>query len=139
VDPEVIAAIVSSAAVLVTAWLQARRGRGGKISDLKQDLEVYQLLPEESTSRSILLLHIDSRIQATVHESELLRRDPAGVIIAITLMVVALAFMYLTFARGGWWWASLPVSVAVAILGVYGFIQDLKKLERDDKGRRIDR
>lgn len=74
--PEVVAAIVGALVLLVTTWLQVRRGDARRNGQLE---ELLRLIPEDSTARPLLLSHVDKRIRAMVDGQRIERRDPTGI------------------------------------------------------------
>src|SRR5690242_10043908 len=116
--PEVVAAIVGALALLVTTWLQVRRGDAGRNSQLKADAELLRLLPEDSTARPLLLSHVDKRIRAMVDGQRIERRDPTGIAMGLSLLIMSAALGVVAADNGGWWWAVLVLAAPLALFGV---------------------
>jgi Flp pilus assembly protein TadB len=136
-DAELVAAIVGAGAGLVTTLVQVSRSRSGRHGRLKDDLELLQLLPKESAARADLLRHVDAGVKAMITDTQTKRRDATGIGLGLTMVLLSVLFIVLAIANGGWWWAGLALAVPIGLIGAVGFGQDVRLLERDEKGRPI--
>jgi hypothetical protein len=122
---------------VVGAWLQTRRSRDGNRAQIKQDLELFELLPEESGARADLLTHIESEITRLIKREDELTRDPSGIGIAIFLLLVGVGLAVPSFRDGGWWWLLVVPAVWFAIFGIVGLGQTIPRRQRDARGNTI--
>jgi hypothetical protein len=122
---------------VVAAWVQTRRNQGGGRDQVRRDVELFNILPQESTSRNELLVHIDGQITRLVRSEQELTRDPSGVVLAIFIMLVAIALTVTAFREGGYWWLLFVPAFFFGILGSVGLGQDLPLRKRDERGRII--
>src|SRR5665213_4486975 len=83
-----ISAIVIAVVGAATAIFQARRGHRGLRGQIEKDLELLSNLPSGSTAAQPLADRIDKSVLRLLDEEEDLRRDPAGVAVAIVLFVI---------------------------------------------------
>jgi hypothetical protein len=135
--PEVVAAIVGALALLVTTLLQVRRSDTGRGSQLKADAELLRLLPADSTARPLLLSHVDNRIRAMVAGQEVEQRDPVGIAMGASLLVMAGALVVVAANNGGWWWTFMIVVAPLALFGIILFVDGLRRVRRSPSGRPI--
>ena len=135
--PEVVAAIVGALALLVTTWLQVRRGDAGRSGQLKADAELLRLLPEDSTARPLLLSHVDKRIRAMVDGQRIERRDPTGIAMGLSLLIMSVALGVVAAGNGSWWWALLVLATPLALFGVILLVSSAERVERDAGGRPV--
>lgn len=135
-EQTVVAIISGLVAVLVTVISKvdifSRRH-----ANIAKDIELYNSLPSDSKSKQKLLLAIDAKITSQlIHEVEL-RRNPAGIILGITLVLAGAYLSWFFYDKGSWWLLGWSVSFFILILGIVGFFQDISRLARDEKGNPI--
>jgi hypothetical protein len=125
-------ALVAGLPVLAVLVQLLRRPRNRQ-DQLKADLELLGLLPDESTARDKLLQHIDCSVQRLVSDEEDLRRDPMGIGLGVVFLLAAVVLIVFAVRGGGWWlWIGAFV---VGALGAVGLGQDAVPRRRDLKGR----
>lgn len=63
------------------------------------------------------------------------RRDPLGIGLAIFFLVIAVVLFAVAVTFGGWWMLLwLPFSF-FAFFGVFGLLEGMRKIRRDEGGR----
>jgi hypothetical protein len=97
--------------------LQLIRRPDGRRGQVKRDLELLGLLPDDSSSRSKLLQHIDQSVERLIVDEDELRRDPTGIGLAVFFLISTSVLVVFAIRSGDWWlW---PI---VAFLGLFGVI-----------------
>lgn len=135
-----IGAIIVAAIGLLGVILQSLRGRPrNPYAELRELVDLLNALPAGSGSRRILEDHIDRRIAQQLNDEALKRRDPTGIVLGIALMVLALAAGTAIWMAGGWWNVLQIFPAVIATFGLAGFIQDVRRQERDEKGNPVKR
>jgi hypothetical protein len=122
---------------VVGIWLQTRRSRDGNRAQIKQDLEILRLLPDESGARADLLTHIESEIGRLIKREDELTRDPPGIRIAIFLLIAGVGCFFLAFINGSRWLLLFALAAYLVISGIVGLSQTIPKRQRDAKGNTI--
>ena len=129
--PEIIAAIVLGAFGFLGVILQRLRGSPWH-DDLRRDLEIWKLLPEQSRARGQLLEHIDDKVikntAGPVH-----RRDALGVGLAAVLLAASVSLAVTGLNLGGWWNLLWLGSALLALLAAIGLADSLRKISREAK------
>ena len=136
-DTTLVANLVIAALGLIAAFVQTRRNQDKGRSQLQQDAELFKILPEESTARSELLVHIDKQVVRLIRNEDELTRDPTGILLAIIFLAVAVALAVTSFREGGVWWFLIAPASFFGIFGLVGLGQDLPRRKRDERGRPI--
>lgn len=129
--------IAIAALGLVAVWIQNRRSKDGRRSQIKQDLELLNLLPQESGARSDLMTHIDMEIVHLIKGEGELTRDGSGISLAIVILAIAISLVILAIINSGWSWLLLIPSILLGTLGAVGLGESAPKKKRDSKGGRI--
>jgi hypothetical protein len=137
VSVTVTANIVVAVLGVLAALAQTRRNRGGGRAQLRQDVDLYNSLPPESSSRGKLLGHIDQQIERLITSEDELTRDPVGICLGIIILLIGLVLFVAAFREAGLWWLLLVPAIFFAILGAVGLGQDLPRRKRDERGRVI--
>ena len=87
---------------------------------LKDELEIYEKLPESSKSRARLMNHIEWRIDQITITERLASRDTAGLQATGFLLIVTVAQLPFVL-RGGWWsilWITVVTSSVFTVVGL---------------------
>jgi hypothetical protein len=127
--------VAVAALTVLGVLLQLVRRPDGRHGQVKRNLELLALLPDDSSSRSRLLRHIDESVERLISNDDELRRDPTGIGIAVVFLVAACALVVVAIRSGDWWWWLI---VAFLVLfGIVGLGQDATRRKRDAKGRPI--
>lgn len=129
--------IVIAVLGVLAAWLQTRRTQGKGRNELRQDLDLYNSLPQESDSRDRLLEHIDKQIERLIRREDELSRDPTGISLAIFLLLVTGALSVAAVRERGIWWLLLVPALFFGITASVGLGEDLPRRKRDERGRPI--
>ena len=129
--------LVIAALGVVAAWVQTRRSQRGSRAQLRQDVELLNLLPQESTSRSALLAHIDQQVAQVLRSESELTRDLSGALLAVFMLLAALALAIAAFRERGVWWLLLIPVILFGGAACYGIGDSLPKRKRDEKGNVI--
>jgi hypothetical protein len=133
-----VADLVIAAMGVIAAFVQTRRNQEKGRSQIRQDVELLNLLPEDSTARDALKGHIDKRIALLISSEEELARSPIGVGIAVTFLVVAIWLAIEAVREGGLWWFLFAPVAFFGIFGLVGLFDSLAKKKRDESGRALD-
>jgi hypothetical protein len=137
VNTTLVANLVIAALGVIAAFVQTRRNQDRGRSQVRQDVELFNLLPEKSAARSELLTHIDKQVIRLIKNEEELTRDPTGVLLAFIFLLVASALTVTCFREGGVWWFLIVPASFFGIFGLVGLGQDLPRRRRDPRGRAI--
>lgn len=119
-------------------WYQNRRKDARSSKQIKQAVDVYNMLPEPSIARPKLLEHIDQLADQYVDSRTSHRRDWSGVTLAMIFIAAGIYCGYLANADGGWWntfWA--PMSLLL-LFGLVGMGTSLPKRDRDAAGAEVE-
>ncbi|WP_017625294.1 hypothetical protein [Nocardiopsis chromatogenes] len=107
------------------------RGRTTLRDDIRTDAEIVGLLPE-GKARERLMEHIDGLV-ARLAEEQGHRRDPAGMALGVSFMIIAGALGILGMNLGGWaMWALLTTAVLLFCFGLIGFSMEAEKRARGE-------
>lgn len=136
-DARVIAAIISSAVVILGAVLNKANLFDKAHAKVLKDLEIYNALPDTSVAKGQLLKHIDQKVGMLIKNDSALSRHPFGIVLAIIFITLGSYLTWFFIDLGSWWRFALIGSIFVIILGIAGFAQDVSKKERDQNGRPI--
>jgi hypothetical protein len=102
--------------------------------NLQSDVSLLAKLPSESARRDALVNHIDNAIDRLIADQDR-RRDPLGIGLALSFIVVSIAGGVWAINEGGWWLLTLIPVLIIFVLGSAGLAQDASRLKRDEKGR----
>lgn len=135
-NQEVIIGMVAAAGLILAAAIGAPRILRDARWGIQRDLEIWKALPKESAAREDLLKKIDREVKSLdVHDQK--RRNPAGVGLSISFLVIGGALLWLVIIQGALWWLASPVALALIIFGLVGFAISVGKTLRDEKGNTI--
>jgi hypothetical protein len=130
-----LALLVIGAAVLKD--LSSRRS--SRRDQVRHDLELLQMLPDDSSARDLLAKHVTDSVLKLIATETTLRRDPSGIFLATTMILGAPAAAFFAHrAHGGNAIGLWVLFVALFVLGVRGLIESFPYRERDSKGNPID-
>lgn len=105
---------------VVGAWAQLRRDFGADRDRLKQELELVQLLPDDSSTRAWLLGRIDQEVRNLVDADAAANRQWDLAAIGIRLGFLALAVLFvasaLTSDGSSLWLLAVAFICAIAAL-----------------------
>jgi uncharacterized membrane protein YuzA (DUF378 family) len=129
----IVVAVIAAAA----ATFQARR-RPDPRGQIKADIEIFGMLPKDSTQSKELRQHVDRQVKQLIDAEARTQRDWQGVGIAAFLLVTASAVGYLGQQIGGAWTGVLyGVAGLIALIAITGFFLSIGKTHRDAKGNRV--
>ncbi|MDA0565042.1 hypothetical protein LG943_12025 [Streptomonospora sp. S1-112] len=132
---EPLSAVAVAALGLAGVYLQSRR-KEHAYDEIKHELELLSLLPENSEMRGPLQSRIESSLADLIANRSRKSRDWTGISFASFLLAVAAALAF-PMLQGGWWWLlSIPVAICT-MFGLVGFFDSLALTERDASGKRI--
>jgi len=132
---EIIIGIVGAAAVVVSALVGPLLAKDERNKILKE-IEIWNSLPEASTSKAGLLGLIDTRV-SKISGSANDRRSAPEVILALVILGLAVFGIWVMVTFGGLWWFTSPVVLFLLLLGGVGLGQGLTKGPRNEKGRLV--
>ena len=137
-----IAPFVALAGPVVAAVAQGLRSRYGTTParrQLHRDLALYGELPEAGRARGLLQVHIEKSVEQLLQDESTKRRDPNGIGIAGLFLVLATLFTYEAIVAGSWAWSWWVGAAVLWLIGGVGLGISLKRVERDERGRALDR
>lgn len=102
---------------LLGSLLQRQTGLTRTRRRIKADLDILNLLPQESADRPPLEAYISKTIKAMLDERD--KRDWGVFTFTITFIAIfGGAFIFLGFYWGGWWWFGAIYGALVILYGV---------------------
>jgi uncharacterized membrane protein YqjE len=128
--------IIALVGLMGVAW-QVRRAHGGTLKSIKEELDIYSLLPDESPAKKLLLDRAEAAIVRHLSDEMELRRDPYGMALALFLLTSGAVMTLLVFTDQ-WSWLTLIPAAIFLIFGVAGLHQDAVPRKRDENGRPIE-
>ncbi|MEU6057797.1 hypothetical protein [Streptomyces sp. NPDC047097] len=131
-----VAAAVVALCGVIGLVVQARRTRH-VMDDVKRDLEVWALLPEQSEQRAPLQASVEEAVARYIADRRDKSRDLAGAAVAVFLAASGAFLWWLPASNGGYWWWCAAVAAPFSLFGVVGFFESIVLARRDSKGRRI--
>lgn len=131
-------ALVAAAGVAAAIGkaLSGRSTRSNRRHQIKQDIEIMNLLPKDSDGRAKMQEHIDASITRLIADEDERRRDPFGMTLALVfigLAVWAASFPMRNEGSSLWWLVAIPLGV----IGLVGFVQDATPRKRNERGQVI--
>jgi hypothetical protein len=122
---------------VLVAWLQFRPAKNDLRTLIQRDLDLLgQATDKELQSK--LLAHVHRMVDRLIQEEDDKTREPVGIALGISLIVMSLWFGWLAHSATGWWqWAWLGVALTVGVFGLVGFVQDVTPRTRDARGRPV--
>lgn len=118
------------------AYVQTRR-RATPREQIKSDLDIYKALPDNSGARSDLLTRIDEQIIDLIEREKQTSRDYKGVTVGVILLATGVWATLLVVSVGGAWSWFYIATGFLTLLGLYGSIDSLRLVRRDERGNRI--
>lgn len=113
-------------------------GPGALRNRLKNDIDLLEKLPPGSAAHETLLAHIDDQLTAIRSLDQTASRDGQGAVIGGLLVI---GFGWLGFYLIGlddWWWDLTGALVLIfAAAGLTSVYDDIQRVPRDPKGKRI--
>jgi hypothetical protein len=134
---EITLAIISGTVAILVATISKTTLFERKHASLRKDVELYKELPQESQSRQRLLKLIDSKVLAYATQSTLHKRSWSDVSAGLILLAAGGYLTWFFYDLGTWWRIAIPVTIFLAFAGAFALVQGLRKLERDEKGKPI--
>lgn len=130
---ELIVGIVAAVALVIAAIIGAPRVIRDPINSLAKQVEIYNALPEGSAAHTKLMRRIEERID-DLDSHEKARRNPMGVALGVSFLIIAAALTWLVWSAGGWWWLSGPLLFILWLMGIVGFAQGIVRAPRTASG-----
>ncbi|WP_371795618.1 hypothetical protein [Streptomyces sp. NBC_01718] len=124
----VVVAFLATIGILINRSYKNPQGR----ERVKLDLEILELLPQESGVRSQLLKHVETSIRRIITVEDVNRRDPAGMTAGALSVLGSGGLFYGGASNDRWWWWFAAAYVLVG--GVVIFCRGFKKRQRDIGG-----
>ncbi len=139
VDWDTFGQVMVAVLAVGAALLQFRRTRGGPRAQIRQDIELLELLPQGPT-RDRMVAHVESSVDKLIERETELRRDPMGIGLGIAFIAGAVVAGYFATDAPNFMWAMVLALLAFVfgLIGLVGFIQDVVPRKRDEKGRPIE-
>ncbi|MFD5846855.1 hypothetical protein [Streptomyces chartreusis] len=131
------AAAVVAASGIAGLYLQARRTTLHAAEEIKRELDILDLLPENSKMRKPLQERIEGSLERYIAKQKEHTRDWSGVAVAVILDLSAAFFAAMALNNGGWWWLSLVVALPFGVFGIVGFLESIANTKRDANGIRL--
>lgn len=122
--------------VILGASQFAGRARGSAAHRaVQRDLDLLKRLPEESESKDMLLRQIDEGVRKMIVDRQHRRREPAGIAVAIVLMLVGGYLFWQATRSTSFALAWLVFAALFLLIGSYGFIDSVQRRERTPNGK----
>lgn len=131
----ILAALAGVAALVAGIREIARQFTDRRRAHLKHDLDCLALMPETVDFRQTWIEHVERSINTLLTRETELRRDPNGIVLALSFLGGAVAAM-IAVLNGG----SSFLWILVTVLGLFGAVglgQDAVPRRRDTRGRPI--
>lgn len=123
---------------VVSAYVQTRR-RATPREQIRSDLDIYKALPDDSAARSELIARIDEQIVDLIKTEKQTTRDFSGFAIGVILLAAGIWSTLLVASAGGAWsWFYIGTGFLL-LMGLYGSVDSLRLVRRDERGNRISR
>lgn len=134
---EVTIAVISGIVAIVVAAISKTELFSRKHYSMRKDVELYKSLPDESAKKDDLMKYIDRRIGEYITKATQHKRSGTEIAIGIIFLPIGGYLSWFFYSLGSWWLAGLLVSGFMLIIGAYGVINGLRKVERDEKGNAV--
>lgn len=131
----VIAAIIAGSFAFLNSILGLFRN--GSRKNLQIDIDIYNSLPEDSKVRKVLSKHIDQRVNDLINKENKLTRNLPAAMGGLFLTFFAGYGAYYFSEKGSFWLLLAGALAFLSLVGVFGFFQEIKKTNRDEKGKPI--
>ncbi len=135
--PEITIAIISGIVAIMVAAISKTELFSRKHRGLKKDIELYNSLPDDSDKKKDLLEFIDRRIAEYIKAAKDHKRNGMEIVIGIIFLVIGGYLTWFFISLGSWWLIGLAISGFTFLIGIYGAIRGLRKVERDEKGNPV--
>lgn len=130
---QVVVPLATPALGLIGVMFGGKSGRSARSSrQIKQAVDIHNMLPEGSKARSAVVEHID-QLAASYIATRGYRRSGIGIGLAIVIIGLGNYFLYLAVARSGWMVLLWVPSVFLLILGTVGLSESLARKDRTDE------
>lgn len=133
--PEVSIAIISGIVAVLVAIISKTELFSRKHHRLIKDIELFGMLPNESTKKQDILKFIDQRIAVYIKVAKDHKRNGTDITVGIIFLIIGGYLTWFFVTLGSWWLLALALSIFILMIGVFGLVQGLKSAERDEKGR----
>lgn len=131
---EIIIAIISGIVAVLVAVISKTELFSRKHYGIRKDVELYQLLPDQSTKKNDLMKYIDKRVSDYIIRSAEHKRNGTEITIGLIFLPIGAYLTWFFYSLGSWWLIGLFVSGSLLVIGGYGIVNGLRKAERDEKG-----
>ncbi|MGC4780623.1 hypothetical protein ACLQ3A_03110 [Micromonospora zamorensis] len=130
-----------AALALVVALVQNPFRSRNPRKEVKEDLEIYNALPEESESRETLARYVDERVLHLIEDEGERRRDLWGASGGVGMIAFAALLIFGSLINDRPAWISLPAIIVGGLIGWMGYAKcyfSLKRAKRDHAGNLIE-
>jgi hypothetical protein len=129
-------AVIAGVALIFGAIFQAPRLRNTR-ADILRDIEIYNAMPSDLSSRAQLKRRIDRDISILATGGEK-RRDVTSIVLGLLFLVTSGWLTWQLFTIGqAWWWFGSPILFILWLIGLVGTAQGVTKHHRTASGRII--
>lgn len=135
---EDLVALLSLALGVPAIVLQIVREVGRKTprERLLQDIQIRDALRAGSEARTAMDAQVrESVLKLTGADDK--RRDPAGIVVGVALVLAGIGIGVAAIRNGGPWWVLLAPAGVGLVLGITGLVQDGIRRVRDEQGRPV--
>lgn len=122
----------------LAAWLQHRPYGGAARRRIRSDLEMVQLLPDDSDARARLSEHLEKAVLQLIENETQKRREPVGIVLAVVLLLLAGWFFWFAVSERGAALVLLAVAVVTLVVALAGLAEDAVPRRRDESNRPSD-
>ncbi len=136
---QIIIAIISGIVAVLVAVISKTELFSRKHYGIKKDVELYQSLPNESAKKVELMKYIDGRIGEYITSSTEHKRSSTEIAIGFIFLPIGAYLSWFFYSLGSWWQLGFLFSGFLLIIGIYGMISGLRKVERDEKGNAVNK
>ncbi|MCX5066578.1 hypothetical protein OOJ91_11890 [Micromonospora lupini] len=134
---KVAVAALALAVALVQNPFRSRNPR----KEVKEDLEIYNALPEGSESREALARYVDERVLHLIEDEGERRRDLWGAFGGVVIIAFAGLLIFGSMINDRPAWISIPLIIIGGLIGWMGYAKfylSFKRAKRDHAGNLID-
>ncbi|MFI0538790.1 hypothetical protein RKD19_004493 [Streptomyces canus] len=123
------AAAVVAASGVAGFIIQARRTNLHAAELIKRELEILDLLPDDSTVKKSLQARIETSIEQYMSREYV--RNWSAALVCLVILSSSLYFFGMIAVRGGWWWISIIGAIPFGMLGVLGIAESIGSTRRN--------